>query len=479
MAEPVGRDDHALRLELVQRAHAAVLAQLGSRLGRAPGQAADPARRLDRPVARVQERRGEPAPQRRGELGRVEPLGREPVIDERLVLRAQRRSLRVVDREPKAAERAERVARERGEPRLRLLCQLPVRPRRVVTELLPGGVVRHRAAAQREAAVASARTAGDLARLVQPHADARLRERERTRAARDAAADDLDFGHAREGGPRQRLLPLFEPVRRHTAIVLTARSAGTRRRWSPRGPRARAPRARPPRPPASRPADPDELVRARRTIEPLEDRPRRFAEIDFRLGGRFEAEQLEHVAGRGQRRGSEPQERIRSRAQRGRDLTRARKDLASLLEREVRGDQRAASLARLDDDGGLREPGDDSVPGGEPPGCGLDPGCVLGDDQAGGGDPGSQLRVRRGIVAVDTAAEHGDRRAAALERAAVRLAVDAARETADHDEPGRRKLAAEHPRDLRAVPRAGARADDRDRGLRQQLRRRSATEEQP
>ena len=61
----------------------------------------------------------------------------------------------------------------------------------------------------------------------------------------------------------------------------------------------------------------------------------------------------------------------------------------------------------------------------------------------------------------------------------MRLAVDAARETADHHEPGRRKLAPEHARDLSPVPRAGARADDRDRGLRQELGRRFATEEHP
>ena len=55
------------------------------------------------------------------------------------------------------------------------------------------------------------------------------------------------------------------------------------------------------------------------------------------------------------------------------------------------------------------------------------------------------------VVAVDPAAEHGDGRAAGLERAAVGLAVDAARKAADDDEPGRGELAAEHPRDLRAV----------------------------
>ncbi len=59
----------------------------------------------------------------------------------------------------------------------------------------------------------------------------------------------------------------------------------------------------------------------------------------------------------------------------------------------------------------------------------------------------------------------------------MRLAVDATRETADHDEPCRRKVAPEHARDLSPVPRAGTRADDRDRGLRQELGRRFATEE--
>ena len=87
-------------------------------------------------------------------------------------------------------------------------------------------------------------------------------------------------------------------------------------------------------------------------------------------------------------------------------------------------------------------------------------------------------RVRGRIVAVDAAAEHGDRRAARLERAAVRLAVDTAREAADDDEPGRRELAPEHPRHLCAVGRAGARADDRDRRPREQLGSRAAAEEE-
>ena len=79
-----------------------------------------------------------------------------------------------------------------------------------------------------------------------------------------------------------------------------------------------------------------------------------------------------------------------------------------------------------------------------------------------------------GIVAVDPAAEDGDRRAAGVERAAMRLGVDAAREAADDDEPGRGEVAREAPRDGRAVAGASARADDRHRRLREELEVRAA-----
>ena len=78
--------------------------------------------------------------------------------------------------------------------------------------------------------------------------------------------------------------------------------------------------------------------------------------------------------------------------------------------------------------------------------------------------------MRRRIVAVDAAAEHGDRDAARLERALVRLAVDAAREAAHDDEPRRRELPTERSRDLRAVAAARAGSDDRDRRPREQRR---------
>ena len=117
----------------------------------------------------------------------------------------------------------------------------------------------------------------------------------------------------------------------------------------------------------------------------------------------------------------------------------------------------------------------------------LDAGRVLRDDEPGRGDLPRELAVRSGIVAVDPAAEHRDRRPAALERAAVRLGVDAAGEAADDDEPRRRELAAEPARDLapvrqsrrarrrsrppaaraaRAPPRRAGRAPAADRGSR-------------
>ncbi len=71
-------------------------------------------------------------------------------------------------------------------------------PRPVVAELAPRLVVRHRCAAEREAAVAAARAAGDLARLVEADADAALGERQRTRAAGDAATDHGHLGASLE-----------------------------------------------------------------------------------------------------------------------------------------------------------------------------------------------------------------------------------------------------------------------------------------
>ena len=84
-------------------------------------------------------------------------------------------------------------------------------------ERCPRLVVRRGRAAQREAAVSAARPAGDLACLVEPHANAALRQCERARAAGDAAPDDGHLGAPFEARAPKRLSRLVEPIgrRRH------------------------------------------------------------------------------------------------------------------------------------------------------------------------------------------------------------------------------------------------------------------------
>ena len=154
------------------------------------------------------------------------------------------------------------------------------------------------------------------------------------------------------------------------------------------------------------------------------------------------------------RRRTEPEQRVRPGGQRARDLSRHCEHVAALLEREVGRDERAAPLARLDDDRRRAETGDDPVARREAPRRRLDARLVLGDDEARLADPARQLGVRRRVVAVDPAAEHGDRRAAAVERAAMRLAVDAPRHPAHDDETRSGQLARERARDRAAVRRS-------------------------
>ena len=142
-------------------------------------------------VVRMEERARETAGQRLGQL--VAPLRREAVLAQRLVLRAQLVTL-VVAGEPETARAPDRVAAELGHAVDVSLRQPPVLRRRVVAEPLARAVVCHRPAAEGKATVAAAGAGGDRARLVQTHALAGSRERERCRHTRDAAADDLDIG---------------------------------------------------------------------------------------------------------------------------------------------------------------------------------------------------------------------------------------------------------------------------------------------
>ena len=84
-------------------------------------------------------------------------------------------------------------------------------------------------------------------------------------------------------------------------------------------------------------------------------------------------------------------------------------DVAADRERVIGRDQRARAPRRLDHDRRLRERRDDAVADGEAPRRRLDARPPLRDDRAGAGDARRERGVAPRVVAVDAAAEHGDR----------------------------------------------------------------------
>ncbi len=137
-------------------------------------------------------------------LEALEPLGREPRGDERLVLAAELVALLLVDRDPQRADPPERVARERLDRVDRALRPGRQRPGALLADRCRRDVERRRHATQREAAVAPARTLCHPARVVEAHAPAGLREPQRRRAAGDARADDDDVGVVDDRRRRER-----------------------------------------------------------------------------------------------------------------------------------------------------------------------------------------------------------------------------------------------------------------------------------
>ena len=118
----------------------------------------------------------------------------------------------LVESESEAADMPERVAGKLLHPVERALRERHHEPSALRAEKTTRFVVRRRCAAQREAAVAAARTASDLARLVQAHAHPTLGERERARAACDAASDHRHLGPAGETVLTKIRARFLEPV---------------------------------------------------------------------------------------------------------------------------------------------------------------------------------------------------------------------------------------------------------------------------
>ena len=96
-------------------------------------------------------------------------------------------------------------------------------------------------------------------------------------------------------------------------------------------------------------------------------------------------------------------------------------------------------------------------------GAGATPGSYSETTAAGLGDLAGEFGVGARVVAVDAAAEHGDRATVCFEGAAVGPAVDAAGEPGDDGDAGGGEFAGEAAGDVGAVVGAGARADDRRR----------------
>ena len=148
------------------------------------------------------------------------------------------------------------------------------------------------------------------------------------------------------------------------------------------------------------------------------DAGRRFAARRLQLD--LDAERVEDVAGAADRRRSRAQQRERSAAEFQPWAPGHGEHVAADRERVIGRDQRAGAARRLDHDRRLRERGDDAVADGEAPGCRLDARPPLRDDRAGRRDARGERGVAARVVAVDAAAQHRDRAAAAVEGAGVR-----------------------------------------------------------
>ena len=222
------------------------------------------------PSPRVDDRAGEEPVERRRTL--VDPLGREAVLAQRVVLGLGSPALLLVGGEPEAAAPPQRVRRRVARIRSSARSvQRQSRRARSRPMLSRASYVALGAAAEREAAVAPARAAGDLACLVHAHAEPALREAQRAGAARDAGADDDHVDRARRGASRAGAGSASSS--QYGVVTTAAMLAGARHHllYTPARPcdeprqleldRARArPRA------ASRPVAPGQLVRRRGAV---------------------------------------------------------------------------------------------------------------------------------------------------------------------------------------------------------------------
>src|SRR5204862_6526496 len=133
------------------------------------------------------------------------------------------------------------------------------------------------------------------------------------------------------------------------------------------------------------------------------------------------------------------------------------------LEGVPRGDERTALHPRLHDDCHAGQRGNDAVAPRKRSAVRCIIRLQLTQKEPASSDLPLERRVSPGIVDVDAGAEHGDRRAANLERAAVAHRIYTTCEAADHARAGSRERARELSRDTLGIRGCATSADDGDR----------------
>src|SRR5262249_26861072 len=150
--ECVGRDHDGVRLELVE-CDAGALDELDTGVNRRGGEAAHPARRVERSVARMEDPAAEQSVERRRKL--VDPPRSEAVLPEGVELICERSSLGVVGRQAEAARAAELTAGENIDRIERSLGESPEELRSLRPQAHAGLDVARGAPSQGEASVAA------------------------------------------------------------------------------------------------------------------------------------------------------------------------------------------------------------------------------------------------------------------------------------------------------------------------------------
>ena len=210
---PVRRDDDGLRAGVGRRLDTRVLVNLDAGSRRNSRNPAHEAGGLQNSVGRMEDRRRIPAVERRLEL--VEPLCVESVLSEGRELGKKLVAFLVVGRQSEAAGQPEGVPGDLRQVGHGGLAPAPELPRSLPTDGVDDDRVRRGTSSQSKTAVPPARPACDLPRVVEADPKTRLGQRQRARAARDAATHDGDVRRTVELRTRQGVVRLHEPVRGH------------------------------------------------------------------------------------------------------------------------------------------------------------------------------------------------------------------------------------------------------------------------